>query len=146
MSGLTNYYNGHKYHYLYITAGDDGERQIAIMSCEGNVSEDFVFPLSNPEYSSVTNTEGAVNIPNEGAVYLRCDVDYAKLIYSWSMDGESWNQLPVTLDQGIVSDQAGKGAGCSFTGAFVGMACQDLGGTALHADFEYFDYIENTIN
>lgn len=143
MCGLTNYYNAHKYHYLFITLGDDGERQIAIMSCEGDVSENFTFPLSGADYSAVTNVEGAVNIPKEGAVYLRCDVDHEKLNYFWSMDGDSWNQLPLTLDQGIVSDQAGKGAGCSFTGAFVGMACQDLGGTVMHADFEYFDYTEN---
>ena len=28
------------------------------------------------------------------------------------------------------------------TGAFVGMACQDLAGTGRHADFDYFRYRE----
>ncbi len=30
----------------------------------------------------------------------------------------------------------------NFTGAFVGMACQDMAGTALPADFDWFDYRE----
>lgn len=30
----------------------------------------------------------------------------------------------------------------NFTGAFVGMACQDLAGTARSADFDFFEYSE----
>jgi beta-xylosidase len=30
----------------------------------------------------------------------------------------------------------------NFTGAFVGVACQDLAGSAMPADFDYFDYQE----
>ena len=30
----------------------------------------------------------------------------------------------------------------NFTGAFVGMCCQDLAGTAKVADFDYFEYRE----
>ena len=30
----------------------------------------------------------------------------------------------------------------NFTGAFVGMACQDLAGTAQPADFDWFEYRE----
>ena len=30
----------------------------------------------------------------------------------------------------------------NFTGAFVGMACQDMAGTALPADFDWFEYRE----
>ncbi len=31
----------------------------------------------------------------------------------------------------------------NFTGAFVGMACQDMSGTARAADFDYFEYRES---
>jgi xylan 1,4-beta-xylosidase len=30
----------------------------------------------------------------------------------------------------------------NFTGAFVGMACQDMSGVGRHADFDWFEYRE----
>ena len=30
----------------------------------------------------------------------------------------------------------------NFTGAFVGMACQDMSGAGRHADFDWFEYRE----
>ncbi|MDH3903470.1 MAG: hypothetical protein OES90_09640, partial [Xanthomonadales bacterium] len=35
-----------------------------------------------------------------------------------------------------------KGESASLTGAFVGMCCQDVSGTDLAADFDYFHYKE----
>jgi xylan 1,4-beta-xylosidase len=32
----------------------------------------------------------------------------------------------------------------NFTGAFVGMACQDMAGTLQPADFDYFEYHERS--
>jgi len=48
----------------------------------------------------------------------------------------------VTLNHSLISDEAGRGAGASFTGAFVGMCCQDLSGQNCPADFDYFQYTE----
>ena len=67
---------------------------------------------------------------------------YAELIFSWSLDGEHWQQIPVTLDYSVISDEAGVGPGGSFTGAFVGMCCQDLSGQKIAADFDCFYYQE----
>ena len=39
-------------------------------------------------------------------------------------------------------DEVGKGEGANFTGAFVGMCCQDIAGTRQPADFHWFDYRE----
>ena len=61
---------------------------------------------------------------------------------STSGDGENWNRLPAILDQSLISDEAGKGEGGSFTGAFIGMACQDISGQDCPADFDYFEYVE----
>ena len=33
----------------------------------------------------------------------------------------------------------------NFTGAFVGIACQDMSGTAHPADFDYFEYREREL-
>lgn len=142
MAGLINYYNAHKYHYLYVSLNDKGERHIAIQSCEADPSENFVFPLSDSEFSGLTNDEGGITIHSSGAIHLRCDVDGKKLQYAWSEDGVTWQTIPITLDNSIVSDEAGKGEGASFTGAFVGMCCQDLQSNTKYADFDYFDYEE----
>ncbi len=141
-AGLVSYYNAYKYHYLFITLSDRGNRQLAVMSCEGDALQERNYPLSDPKLSEHVNEESSVEIPNEGAVYLRADVSDHLLQFSWSMNGADWNEIPAVLDQSLISDQAGGGAGRSFTGAFIGMACQDLAGTENYADFSYFDYIE----
>ena len=70
------------------------------------------------------------------------EVDGPALDFSWSVDGENWNRAPVTLDQSLISDEAGGGDGSNFTGAFLGMACQDISGQDCPADFDYFEYRE----
>jgi xylan 1,4-beta-xylosidase len=51
--------------------------------------------------------------------------------------------LPEQHDASILSDEASAPGAPNFTGAFVGMACQDLAGTALAADFDWFEYREH---
>ncbi|MGI9323114.1 MAG: glycoside hydrolase family 43 protein [Pseudomonadales bacterium] len=135
-AGLVCYYNTHKHHYLYVSVDEDGNRFVDIMSCEGDTSTDSTFPLG-PQQSSPRH-----QLPDAGPVWLRCDVDHAQLHFSWSVDGQSWQQLPVTLDHSLISDEAGSGEGASFTGAFVGVCCQDLSGGNLPADFDCFYYTE----
>jgi xylan 1,4-beta-xylosidase len=45
------------------------------------------------------------------------------------------------LDASLISDEAGRGAFGSFTGAFVGMVAFDMSGSARAADFARFSYI-----
>jgi len=56
------------------------------------------------------------------------------------MSGGDWQWLAGPLDASILSDEAGLPGNPNFTGAFVGMCCQDLAGTRCHADFDYFYY------
>ena len=53
-----------------------------------------------------------------------------------------WNFLPELFDASILSDEATAPGAPNFTGAFVGMACQDMSGMANPADFDYFEYRE----
>ena len=55
---------------------------------------------------------------------------------------DEWQWLPQQFDASILSDEATAPGQASFTGAFVGMACQDQAGTARHADFDFFEYQE----
>jgi xylan 1,4-beta-xylosidase len=131
-AGLVCYYNGHKFHYLYVSRDEEHGRHLGIMSCPGDLSLDTVYPL----------IDSPVTLPDEGPVFLRATVDRADLQFSWSDDGENWTDVGGLLDYSLLCDEVGKGEGANFTGAFVGMCCQDIAGTALAADFHWFDYRE----
>jgi xylan 1,4-beta-xylosidase len=56
------------------------------------------------------------------------------------MPGETWQAVGPTLNAAILSDDYHH---LGFTGAFVGLCCQDLTGHRRHADFPWFLYHEN---
>jgi xylan 1,4-beta-xylosidase len=75
-------------------------------------------------------------------VYLRVDVKKDRYYYSYSFDGSNWTVIPVPFHSYKLSDDYIQGGGF-FTGAFVGMQCQDTSGQNQHADFDYFTYKHN---
>ena len=131
-AGLVAYYNAHKFHYLHVTHKDDAGRVLAVMSCNGNQSLNAEFPVR----------EGDIPLPQSGKIWLRARVEGVSLAFSWSLDGANWEPAGPILDASVLSDEAGKGEGANFTGAFVGMTCQDLTGRRLSADFSTFRYRE----
>jgi xylan 1,4-beta-xylosidase len=81
-----------------------------------------------------------IEIPAEVKyVYLRVNVHIHEYNYSYSFDGENWTELAVPFQSHKLSDDYIKGGGF-FTGAFVGMQCQDTSGQNQFADFDYFVY------
>ncbi|HHY74410.1 MAG TPA: hypothetical protein GX497_14540 [Bacillus bacterium] len=78
-------------------------------------------------------------------VYLRVEVKTHIYQYFYSLDGADWHLLPITFESYKLSDDYIQGGGF-FTGAFVGMQCQDTLGSHLHADFDYFIYKPNESN
>jgi len=74
----------------------------------------------------------------EKGCYLKAEIDYDKLYLSYSLDGKEWNRINETFDITTLSDEACKEG--SFTGTFTGMCVQDLAGTKIAADFDYFEY------
>ena len=84
-----------------------------------------------------------VVLPSGKPVELRAEVDCERLYFAYRVAGDSeWQWLPQQFDQSALSDEATAPGSPSFTGAFVGMACQDLAGSARPADFDWFDYEE----
>ena len=61
-------------------------------------------------------------------IELRVEVDYERLRFAYRMRAGAWQWLPQLFDASILSDEASAPGLPNFTGAFVGMACQDLGG------------------
>ena len=130
LAGLICYYNSRKFHYLYISTDDEIGRHLGLMSCEADRTMDATFPIQDRR----------IRLAPEGLVWLRADVDHRELRFSWSDDGENWNDIPAVLDQGLLSDEAGDNLPGQFTGAFVGLTCNDLTGSRKCADFEFFSY------
>jgi xylan 1,4-beta-xylosidase len=77
-------------------------------------------------------------------VPLRVEVYYERLHFAYRVKGvgKEWRWLPQQFDTSILSDEATAPGLPNFTGAFVGMACQDLAGTLRPADFDFFEYGE----
>jgi xylan 1,4-beta-xylosidase len=127
-AGLVCYYNAAKFHYLYVSQDEDFGRHLRVMSAlpDGTSADSFTTPIPLPP----------------GPVHLRVEVDDQRLLFAWSLDGAAWNWLPENFDASILSDEAATPATANFTGAFVGMCCQDTAGTGLHADFDWFEYRE----
>jgi xylan 1,4-beta-xylosidase len=127
MAGLICYYNSAKFHYFYVSTDDAAGKHLRVMSA---------LPDS-PQSDAFTP---AVPIPEGKRVHLRAEVDYERLRFGYCVEGEGLQWLPQQFDASILSDEASAPGLPNFTGAFVGMACHDMAGTAMIADFDYFEY------
>jgi len=131
LAGLTCYYSAAKFHYLYISHDELLGKHLRVMS---SLPDSVVSDAFTP----------AIPIPPGQRVHLRVEVDCERLHFAYRIEGvdNDWRWLPQQFDASILSDEA-TAPGCpSFTGAFVGLACQDMAGTSPPADFDYFEYQE----
>ncbi len=131
MAGLVCYYNSSKFHYLYLSHDEVLGKHLRVMSClpDSTQADAFTVPIAVPEGK---------------LVQLRVEVDYELLCFAYRVEGvdNDWRWLSQQFDASILSDEATAPGLSSFTGAFVGVACQDMAGTGKHADFDFFDYEE----
>ncbi|GAF13162.1 LOW QUALITY PROTEIN: beta-xylosidase [Bacillus sp. JCM 19045] len=126
-AGLVNYYNTENWTALQITWDEQKGRILQLSACD------------NGTYSEPRLAEVMTVLESTEYVYMRVNVDVQTYRYSYSFDGTTWNELDVSFDSYKLSDDYIRGGGF-FTGAFVGMQCQDTSGENLHADFDYFSY------
>jgi xylan 1,4-beta-xylosidase len=127
-AGLILYYHATKFHYLFLTQDDNSGRHLRVMSCVTDVGDTITAPVSLPD--------------GTGNLELRMDVDYERLLFAYRLPGGTWQMLPQIFDASIVSDEAGPPTAANFTGAFIGVCCQDTSGTRRPADFDFFEYRE----
>lgn len=129
MAGLVCYYNNSKFHYLYLSYDDTLGKHIRVMSSLPDQVQADAFSAPTP-------------IPANGAIELKVEVDFERLRFAFRTGKGPWSWVPEVFDASILSDEASAPGQPNFTGAFVGMCCQDLSGQGRPADFDYFEYIE----
>ncbi|KAG8158055.1 hypothetical protein KVR01_011816 [Diaporthe batatas] len=131
-AGLTAYYCRYNFFYLTVSADPDGERELLLQVSDvswpdGNLDKQ---PLLEP-----------VKIPKEGRVKLKLTIRGPRLQFFYAVGDEELKEIGPVLDASILSDECGgHQVHGSFTGAFVGVACSDLNGTAKEATFDHFVY------
>lgn len=124
MAGLLAYYNADNYFYAYQSTDDKKQPILGVVEMDNTairqVGEPIHLEISSP-------------------VYLRSTVRDNSLIFSYSLDGMAFVDLHTeALDMRHLSDEYIQGNG--FTGAMVGIGCQDLAGDGTHADFSHLKY------
>jgi xylan 1,4-beta-xylosidase len=129
MAGLVCYYNGFKFHYCFVSHDEGLGKHLRVMS-------------SSPDQVQPDSFTAPVRIRATTPLELRVDVDYERLRFAFRVNNEGWTWFPEIFDASILSDEASAPGLPNFTGAFVGMCCQDASGQCRPADFDYFEYVE----
>jgi xylan 1,4-beta-xylosidase len=129
LAGLVCYYNASKYHYLHVTHDEQLGRHLRVMSKVPDQAQSDV--LSAP-----------IGIAADEPIELYAEIDFERLYFGYRVGSGPLAWLPEHFDASILSDEATAAGLPNFTGAFVGMACQDMSGAGQPADFDWFDYRE----
>lgn len=125
MAGLIYRYDEENQYYLRLAYHEERQQRCLGILCfdKGN----FSMPL------------GEIEIPvSNGKVYLRLTVRGKDGEFSYAEEDKIWKPIPYKIDASILSDECAEPMG--FTGAFVGMSCQDLMDKSGYVDFYSFSY------
>ncbi len=137
MAGLVCYYNTGHYYYLHIS-GDEfgsysGRKFLTVLACDDH------------QTSSVLHSP--IEVTNSQKIYLKAEVNHSTLEFSYALTQDAWQKIDSRLDASILSDDyvehPERHFHPCFTGAFYALACQDISGQHIAADFEYFSYSEH---
>jgi len=126
LAGLICWYDTTQHYYLRLTHSEGRGRVLGIVFTDDGAYGEL------PEYQ--------LDVDDWPLVHLRARFDGAELRFSASPDGTDWRPIGPVLDASRLSDDYGQRL--RFTGAFVGVCAQDLGGTRTPADFDWFDVRE----
>ena len=136
MAGIAAYYNTSNHAYLHVSADTDADADNAERVLRLIINRDGVLTEPTP----------LVVLPSTGAVRLALQFDHDQFHFEWALAGGAWQPIGHAMDSAFLSDEFacrardGYATSFGFTGSFIALACQDLGGTRLHADFDDFSY------
>ncbi len=126
MAGLIAYYDTANHYYLRLSRHEKLGRTLNIIATDSGKSAEIL--------------DEDVPVPAAGAIGLRLWMKGGELQFEYRTPGGEWQEIGPVLDARILSDDYYH---LGFTGAFVGLCCQDIAGGACPADFPHFIYREN---
>ncbi|WP_127503976.1 glycoside hydrolase family 43 protein [Actinoplanes solisilvae] len=131
LAGVTAYYNSRNWYYLHVTADDEGAAVLDVLCCDSGrvmVPPGLRVPLGDVR-----------------RVGLRTRLDGPALTFGYSTGPDEepfWHDIGRVFDATTLSDEyaativPGEPEAWGFTGAFLGLWVQDLGGEGGYADFD----------
>jgi xylan 1,4-beta-xylosidase len=125
MAGLIAYYDTENHYYLRISHDEVLGRNLNILG-------------TNAARSCEVLAED-VAIPAEGDVQLKLTLKGVALQFYYQAGQGAWQPIGPVLDATVLSDDY---SNLGFTGAYVGMCCQDITGQRIAADFAEFHYVQ----
>jgi xylan 1,4-beta-xylosidase len=132
LAGLVCYYNTYHWLYAYVSAGTNGGRILQVLVCDKYQTEEML--------------EAPIVLPATGPLQLKAVWDGADVQFYYATKKEGWQPAGPSLDGSILSDDYVQDAGQryrpAFTGAFIGVCCQDLSGQEGMATFRDWRYLE----
>lgn len=133
MAGLVCYYNTAHFHYLHVTANNEGKRCLQV--------------ITHDHFEHIEVFDEPLLLTESGFVYLKAILNGADLQFYYALKEGEWKKAGPVLNAAILSDDYVREGGSryrpAFTGAFVGLCCQDLSGNKIPAHFDWFDYQED---
>lgn len=126
LAGLVFIYDTSHWHYLYVSRNNvTKEKEIFIITCD---NKKLSYPLKE-----------TVKIKEDVSIELRGTVKKDRLQFSYN-DGDGFKNVGESVDINILTDEH---VYLGFTGAMVGICCQDLYKKEKCAEFEVFNYEYN---
>ncbi len=122
MAGLILMYDTDNYLYLHLSHDEDVGKCITLLKAE------------NRRYQYLTEY---IPIEKERDIVLQISLRGTQAQFSYGFRGEALRNIGPGVNASFLSDEA-----CTegwFTGAMVGICCQDLTGFGKHADFDWFE-------
>ncbi len=122
MAGLILMYDTDNYLYLHVSHDEEIGKCISILRAE---NKNYSYPV------------GFQPLEKGKALILKASVRKKKCQFYYGYEEEDMKKLGEEFATGFLSDEA-----CQegwFTGAMMGIACQDLTGFGIYADFDWFE-------
>lgn len=122
MAGLIFLYDCDNYLYLHISRDEDVGKCITLLKAE------------NKKYEYLTDY---IPVREKEALYLKMETRNAMTRFYYGYSEKDWQEIDPLINASFLSDEA-----CDegwFTGAMIGICCQDMTGFGRYADFDWFE-------
>ena len=122
IAGLIFLYDCDNYLYLHISRDEDVGKCITLLKAE------------NKKYEYLTDY---IPVREKEALYLKMETRNAMTRFYYGYSEKGWQEIGPLINASFLSDEAcGEGW---FTGAMIGICCQDMTGFGRYADFDWFE-------